>query len=68
MCPALAESQVQRRQDEEVEQGRGDEASQNHHGHGVLDLVSRDRTGDNQWHQSRAVAKAVIIIGANRSA
>ena len=51
---APAKPQVERRDHEEVEQRRGDQAAQDDDRHRVLDLVARDAAGDDQRHQGQA--------------
>ena len=52
--PGLAEAQVERRHDEEIEQCRCHQATEDDSRHRVLDLVARDRAGPDQRHQSQA--------------
>src|SRR5215218_6569981 len=48
---ALPESEVQRGQDEEVQQRRGDEPPKNHDRHGVLYLMTSHAARNRKWHQ-----------------
>ena len=50
----LSEAQVEGGDDEQVEHGRGDQATQDDDGHRVLDLVAGDIAGDHQGHQGQS--------------
>ena len=51
---ASPEPQIQRRHDEQVEQCRGDHATQDDDRHWVLDLVTRNITRDHERHKCQA--------------
>src|SRR4051794_36206707 len=49
-----AEPQIERRRDEQVQQGRRHETAEDHDRHRVLDLVPGKVTGDREWDQGEA--------------
>ena len=49
--PLLPEPQIERRDDEQVQQGRRDETAEDHPGHRVLDLPAGDLAGDEQQYE-----------------
>src|SRR6266511_840421 len=59
---ALAEAQVQARNDEQVKQRGGDQAAHDDHGHGVLDLVVGEVSGDHQWNQGQPERLALVPL------
>ena len=63
----LAKRQIQRGQHEQVDQGRSDQAAEDHYRHGVFDLVPGMLPATTSGTSARPVAKAVIMIGARRS-
>ena len=66
-APCLSKRQVQRRDDEQVHQRRGQQPAENDHRHRVLDLVTGDAPGAASGRIARPVASAVIMMGASRS-
>ncbi len=54
IAPTLAKGEIERRQHEQVDQGRGEQAAEDHYRHGVLDLVPRNAASYHERDQREA--------------